>query len=522
MNRIRILCDNEDVSEYAEAPGWSNVDPGGFEAASFDFSRIVDVPLGAPVLIEENGDFLFEGRVSEVEEEHGGQPSTRVGAEGAGVILKETDHAYIYVDSDVSSGRWRGPSTARRLAIATSGLDYADGFGVVRDDFTGLPGIVLSTRGPWPGAVRNDLWYDAGPVCKVAKLYYDLQNNNHMSLSAADWILELHSSEEDTGSNLTSILTDRMTGTGAFLSDNTYAELSSFHRYLFWFHGYAVAAGTNGRVYELHLRNLRVYGPHALTLRGSDPGGLYTADIVRHAVRDAVGPDLQIFADPWGDFATPQATWNDPVATEQIVSEMATLSGFHWGTWGRITPDGKPTFVYQQRPFSPTCWLSAQEADTFKVARSLSSTYNVAKVSYNDPAAGPGVVVVTRAVEALDRRGINRVLPVNMGPGTSATATLYGQMLLELSDLIAGATGQFTMRQRIGHYTGGSKAAHALQAGRDRVAFTDLGSEFHVQRVEARADREGVSTTVELGRGAQLIEVLNARLALANMLAGAG
>src|SRR4051794_17738309 len=115
---LRVLLGTEDVSAHIdENLTWSNVDPGGFEAASFSFPSRVPVKKGSSVRIEAGLETAFEGRVEEVG--HKGQ--TTVGCIGHGARFKEERIQEIWVDRDLSA--WGEMPLNEKIRLATANID---------------------------------------------------------------------------------------------------------------------------------------------------------------------------------------------------------------------------------------------------------------------------------------------------------------------------------------------------------------------------------------------------------------
>ncbi len=118
-----------------------------------------------------------------------------------------------------------------------------------------------------------------------------------------------------------------------------------------------------------------------------------------------------------------------------------------------------------------------------------------------------------------------RTLDLDMGPGDATSAATFGAFALQLALTGARGGGSCTILDAVSLPDGGVKPACLLKAGRDRIrilGLPDSGSltaedrqdSFLVRRVEPTV-RNGVpSTRVEFDGGADLLEVLQARLAL--------
>ena len=111
--------------------------------------------------------------------------------------------------------------------------------------------------------------------------------------------------------------------------------------------------------------------------------------------------------------------------------------------------------------------------------------------------------------------------------GADAVGHDAAALLLDQTGRVAGSG---SVRGRV-QTPAGPKPALLLRAGLDRFGVPDLPSksllapednEFQVRRVETTVGREGPVTQVELGAGADLLEVLSARLESRTNLLTAG
>ncbi|MCA1572869.1 MAG: hypothetical protein LC798_21770 [Chloroflexi bacterium] len=154
--------------------------------------------------------------------------------------------------------------------------------------------------------------------------------------------------------------------------------------------------------------------------------------------------------------------------------------------------------------------------------------YDTAEIAYQDTAGSKNTQTVTIANPLAATAGVSgRVLERDMGQGEAVSATTYGQFALALALAGARGGGSGTVPQNVTLPAGGKRAACLLKAGRDRIRILDLedgGSmtapdaerqdSFLVRRVETTVKNGSPSTRVEFDGGADLLEVLDARLAL--------
>jgi hypothetical protein len=146
-------------------------------------------------------------------------------------------------------------------------------------------------------------------------------------------------------------------------------------------------------------------------------------------------------------------------------------------------------------------------------------------------------VTVTLANPQLNEAGVaTRTLLLDMGVGSAAAATTFANFALALSQNAARAAGQATLPVSVRLPGGGHKPACLIRPGADRLRITDLldagplldlgtvrRDVFRISRVETTVGKDGTpSTRVELDSGSNLLETLQARLAIAAGVVGSG
>lgn len=514
---IQVIVGRDDVSSYIDNLSWSAVDPGGFEAASMDFQRNVRIPRGTDVKINYGQSVAWEGRVNEVNRQLSAQPITQLGCQGYGARYKENGQSMVFVDRD--TGKWGSLSRAWRAANVAG--NYMQGDPTVSTDLiSGLPSVTLALITGGSAKYATTAEYDAGALNKISHVYIDTRAPNGGLV--APWAYRLYGSDYDDGStSLTTTNTDVPPQT-------EYVAMNTAVRFGVLEFRYDTAGGLSGvsdTPREYYIRNVAVYGNHGLprrgyyvttangTIVGPDPGGFYPDDIVNY-VQEAAYPLAKISAGVIESvpYVIPHLAYYAPVPWEQMIDEMAKVSGFHYGTW-----EG-PALHFRSYPGTPTCWTDAVSVDDLQINDSMDGLYNVAKVAYRDPAGSSGVATCTRTIGALDEPGITRTLFTDIGIGTSGSATAFGNLVLAISERNAATTGSFATRLPM-ICEGGDTPAFMLRPGIDRLKITDLTAdgdgqtEMIIKRVTASVNTQGVSTQVEMGRGADLIEALQSRLA---------
>lgn len=518
---FHLLIGGEDVSWLIDqGVTFSNVDPGGFEVAAFPIPK--DMPqamVGQPVRLDSSLGVAWEGRVSEVQRSLGNR--TQITCEGWGARLKETEISEIYVDRDLS--HWTSPPLQRQIVYAAqlTGLGpFSVGFTpagvtpllILESDYTFQGGSIYSEA-------PCEVWYDAGAENLIAKVYYSTQ-----ALSSG------FAGSYNEGILLASDASASVIELGNAAGSGYFAPATAY-RYAYAVHQLALPRGTTPQNVSYGWQ-LAVYGDHGLSLRGPDPGGLYTSDIVRHAISQVPTLGAGIIPDATG-YIVPHAAYYQPVTVERIVADMAKYAGCHWGTWDSldgITGKGVPRVDFRPYPNAATVSCQRADCDTLDLHETLATMYDTAQVAYTDVAGVAQAIIVQLANPYLARVGAHRTIDLQAGTMTSVAATAYGVMVLALMQQQARIAGSAVFTGPVKTAGGTPKPAFMLRSGIDRLRIGDLpGSDafgthndFSVSRVECRIGGDGIQTTVELGTGANLVETLTSRLQEAAQTVGSG
>ena len=527
---LRLFIGTEDVSFLLDdGATFSNVDPGGFEAASFPVPRDMPATIrGLPVLLTCGLSTVWEGRVSQPQRSLGSR--TLIQCEGNAARLKDLSGSMVFVDRDLT--RWGSPSYTRQAALA-SGNKQLGSSQVAADPTSNTPALIQSITDSWssPWLPINEAWYDSGPDNLIAEVHYDLTLGGGESGSDSSWneFVALSSDANLTTEEISSNLHSTSEQIGYFAPATAY-------RFALLQHINTVTnGGLPGGIYNAIWRNLAVYGNHGLTGRGSDPVGFYPSDIVGWAVSQA--PTLQAGTIQQTDASgliVPHYVQYLPVTLDTIVGDMATIQGWFWGVWESPSPltGSNPLprldFLPRPAPGAFTAFARRSDCDTLDIREDLSNQYNTAVVNYTDAAGTSQSVTVTADNPILDAAGIpTRTVIFQGGTMVAATAALFAAEALALTNTQARVAGTANF---ISPIDGGVRAAWTLRAGVDRIRFADTPAtdawgamnDYPISRVEATIGSNGITANVELGTGANLIESLQARLAAATALAGQG
>lgn len=524
---LRLLIGSEDCTFLlSDGATFSNSDPGGFEAASFQIPRDMPNTLrGQRVRIDCGLDVAWEGRVSQVQRSLGNR--TQIMCEGYKALLADDVASMVFVDRDLT--RWQDPSLTRQLAVLA--LNFSLASAQVAPDQTSLtPALAQIITDAWasPNKPLVESWYDSGPENLIGKLWYDL----YWPTSDANWNeVVLTSSDANATTTLSSgNLRSTVEVTGYFTPASAYrfALLQHFYN--------ATPGGTSGAQFTAFWKNMAVYGNHGLTGRGSDPVGFYPSDIFGWCQGQI--PGLQRGVIPLTDasgYVMAHSVYYTPVGLDQIVGDMATAQGWHWGVWASLSPltgDTRPRADFRPRPAAGqvTAFCMRQDCETLDIREDLTNQYNQAVVSYTDIAGAQQAVIVAADNPVLDQAGIPlRTLILSGGTMTAATAAVFGAQALQLTNVQDRVSGSIDIIAPIGN-PNGPMAPWMLKAGIDRLRIGDLPStdafgaynDVPINRVECSLSTSGVTASVEVGSGANLVESVQARLTAATFLSAQG
>lgn len=537
---LQVVVGDQDLTRHVQNASWSSVDPGGFEMCQISLANPVKAPrAGERITIRYGLEVAWQGRVNDPGNANSGR--TRVEAisgVGYGAGLKDGTMREIYRDIDM--GRWTPVAAQRRINIASASTTPTDA-SALTDPTTGAPALFTNFTGDWPATAlpHCEASYDAAGI-DLGSLYYAWKRNVNVGAGPDnfEWSVGLLTNELWTGANDTP---GDLQAAGP--GSNTQAAGGSGRKFAaVYFRWNTTAAGTQNFEYGIYWTTLAVYGNHGLTKRGTEPNvGFYPTDIAADALADynALSDNEQIDLGPVDTdsnaYAVPHSTYLEETPHERIIDDMLRLQlGWHWGVW---EPAGlhsdTPRLFLTKPPENATAHVARRElGDDFDAPRvRLDQLYDTAKVTYTDASGRASIVTVTVDNPLLAQAGVgSRTLTLNAGRSTSAAATTYGTFALNLAFAAARGAGSATLPSDVGTASG-RKPACLLRAGRDRLRITDMPDpgplhesdtrrydSFHVRRVETSVGPDGVpKTRVELGSGADLMEVLNARTAAATV-----
>lgn len=524
---LKVILGSDDITPYiAEGMTFSNVDPGGYEAASFQIPKDLPNTLrGMPIRIDSGLGVAWEGRVQQIQRSLGSE--TTVTGQGYGAVLTDDVAAMIFVDRDLTY--WQGPTVNRQIALVTAGYSPASGQ-IAADPVSGNPAIVLAATGPWAAGGYPDIesLYD-GQGIPIYAIYYSLDFDANATAAGISAVLAV--AQDDITTGVTYSTTYTANASGLFLAgvgeNQPYGYLIAYAP--------ATPGGSSNVVYGVYVTDLAVYGWHGLPTQGGPPNGFFPSQIVGWALEQtgSLQPGTMPQTDATG-YVIPHSVYYTPTTLAQIVGDMATAAGWHWGVWespAPLTGNALPRLDFTPRPtqgqFAAFCHRS--DCDKCDIKEDIMGMYNQVVITYTDVDGTSRAVTAQADNPVLDVTGISRTAVLNGGTMTAADAEVFGEMALDLLYNQARVSGTVEISGTIDGLSG-PMAPWMLKAGLNRLRIGDLPSvdawgalsDVPISRVETSASSKGVTTTIEVGSGGDLVETLQSRLAAAGTLAAQG
>lgn len=532
---ISLVIGGRNLTPAYSELSFSNVDPGGFEQLQVTTTDAKDIDVGDEVTARCGLSIAWHGRVNEIGAKEGeGRTVAQIAAVGYSALLTDKRMQMIYADRDLS--QWGASSRARRAATLGLGINLSDP--TVRiDPAAGLPTVELGLHLDGVQPIAESI-YDAGAGNTIASIYY-VFNATNTSAADANWRVFVAVYDDDTlavGSSSANLHSGVVGASGTF-TPATARKIG----YISFDYAAALSSGPFvDRICQFH--SLAAYGSHGLTKRGSAPEGFYPGDIASHAhTQSGAGFDT-VIGDTSG-LVVHHSVYRDPVSHEQVIADMARLMGWHWGVWepkSVIGDDaqygrGVPQLFFTAPPTAATVAVSRDQIRSLDAPRVRADRlYDTAKVAWQDSAGAHGVQTVTITNPFAVLAGVTgRTLDLDMGIGDATAAAAYGTFALNLALAGARGGGSGEIPDQVAGTDGTRRPACLLRSGRDRIRITDLPDagpwpetdanrqdSFLVRRVETTVTNGQVSTRIEFDGGADLLEVLGARLALAQATMG--
>jgi hypothetical protein len=461
--------------------------PGGYRDLSCSLLRRIDLEYPDQALFDNVRAYgpgnrtAWDGRFTQFPRSHGQGFSVTPGAVGWAAHLRDdTSFAEVYVDRDL--GRWREPGLVRRAALAA--VPYTYGAPSVAG---GTPALVLQFQGAWVSNAACEAYYEAPAGLTVGRVKFSWATNANTGTSATFGLIA-YSTDAET--SFLDASADQLAGSASGTLDYVPATARLMAMLQFSYPG---AAGGDGTQYEVHLTNLRVFGNHGLTIRGTSPDdGLYVSDMVADVV-SRTAPLLDTSGIETTDFVVPHAVFLDPTTAEAAVE---LLNGWHLWEWG-VYDDR--VFFYRPPDTERLVWEARLDEGAFLDLEgdTAEQVYNGVYVSYQDASGtrktiGPtgasadatsALLTDTSATNPVNAHGIPRrwaKLDISQ-PTNEAGAEQLGYVWLREHSL-PQRRGNLTLTGSVTHPTEGKVPAWRPRAG-DSVKITDGGVSDVARRI---------------------------------------
>lgn len=501
----------------------SSTMPGGYETCDGELPRKPGTDYGDMErlstlhLYGAGGEKAGEYRLERAPKVSGDRLAISPSAVGLQAYL-EDDKSVRAIYRDIDLSRWGSISAARRIALLAGTPWTIFDPSVAPDATSGFPAVTETIDGAFPAHALVEALYDAASV-EIGDIYYDFARaNTAIDPANANWQWSVGASDDDVLTNITTTgdLSTAGSGTGTLTADPD-------RRFAYIQFLYGAAGGTDGVQYEMHWRNLAVYGRHDLTLRGTEPdAGFWASDIVAHAVSGC--PLLSFTEGPNGtirpsSFIIPQLAFLESTTRGEIVRQATRFGLQDWAVWD----DG--TFWFHDRGAVGRRWRArispAQLAET---GPQIDRLWESIIVSYTDvdgstrTVGPPGSGADTETAELKDsdpdnpanQRGIVRRDLLQMGTATVASATEVGRRFLEEQKLL-DSSGQATLAGHVEDDRGVLHPYWKVKAG-DYISFVDASDTSYRRIVKADHSYDSRSAAIDLDSPPEGLQAVLERL----------
>lgn len=539
---LSIVIGGQDVTGLADTYTFSNVARGGFEQAQITLSRDLKISRHDEVLIFDGGSIAWHGYINSP-----GQVAkdtlARAGitALGYGTRLKTARDRFIFLDADTS--QWKDVSLTRQATLLGASFSIGSIENKI-DNATGRNGIDMQVETPFSlvnGQVVEAMYDSKG--CGIGAIYGSYKTGAQLSTADTNWSYQSYLATDDTiGSSGASTGPLRVNGTSEARWSVVTPPAVAIQYIGILELLYAIAlTGNSGVTYDLMFYNVQVVGMHGVALYDETTvqglrKSIRVTDVVNYLLDHIQDYNAhQLITDD--TFAVPHWVHYDVATYEDIINEAANFLGWVWGTWEPPSLfDSKPTFRFEAPPADITCFVSTTECDEVdEPVVSLDHCYNGCSIKYQNALGQQNYVNVYKHNPVLDAAGIpSQYLLVEAGIMGVAAAQVFGGYALKLAQASQRGGGSVTVSGAVHEPGGGSRQATLLRAGRDRIRVPELNDgsyfvsdtrsldAFQVERVETTVTGGRASTRVEFDTGADLMEVLNARIGTEKTAAGIG
>jgi hypothetical protein len=283
-------------------------------------------------------------------------------------------------------------------------------------------------------------------------------------------------------------------------------------------------AGADNTAFDIFLRNLRLFGNHGLTIRGStaQTEGFYASDIIRHAVA-AYAPLIKLAPNGFqsGDFIIPQSKFFDGTTVGAIIKDSTRFGLEDWAVWNGkllyLSPRGLNPLARRWRARIGPAKLeqTGQQAD--RLWESIVVQFN--DVDGSTKTVGPpgsGCDVESSYLKDLDpdnpanRLGMTRRDKLVMGTSTAAGAIEVGRRFLEEQKAL-DRSGRAVLVGHVEDDHGVIYPYSEVKAG-DLATFVDAADVSYRRIVKADHDDTNKSVTIDLDAPPEGLQAVLERL----------
>lgn len=523
---LSVVIGTRNVTDYVDEITFSNVDPGGFELCTISLRKGPVVVVGQRVTVYCGLSVAWDGRVNDP-----GSGNIRarlvegITAVGYGAALKDNPAQAFYTHSDLRA--WFD-SRLEGGTILTTGTSPTVVTGQ-RYPYISYPANILSINSSSAG-----IMIDTGIAGAVKYVYV----NYNRQTARGNISIGIDSSPD--GLTWTSQASTNFAASG---NGNTLtATLSPGTRYIRVVLGNVVGGNwTDAADIFIRPTVIQLFGDSTADYQVASSSVLLPTFVALDAMarcNTAAGQTV-IAKGPVDVDATnyyiQHLLYPTPTTNEQIIDDAMKSLGWHWGVWeGAGLDNPTPRLFLTAPPATPTIAVRRVDCEEFDPPKvRLDALYDSADVTYHDTAGLQGISTATLANALLAQSGIgSRKLSIDMGTGSAGAATALGNFALSLAQAAQRGGGSALVPGMV-MSGAGRRPAELIRAGRDRIRITDLPDPgplhetdtrrfdtFRVRRVETTLRDSVPQTRVEFDGGADLLEVLQARLADATQLAG--
>lgn len=505
---------------------WTSVDPGGYESCSFQVVKKDQTILpGDEIIVYDDLTICWHGLVEEPGlRREGNRETYNVAGVGYSSLLKSSAYSMIYIDRRLSE--WHDMPLQRSIGLGTAGFVPGGSFSVATGEASdGKPSLILqfeelNNNIATPRVLIVETWYDAGQGNAIASMEYDFETFDKSAgglntLTGATWNKRFGLTNAETNPTADNHLPTTGSGTNELLATTT-RRYALIHLYF-----NATSSGTGD--WKLYVEHLRIFGDHSLTKRGTSPyDGFYPSDIIKHAVTSSnFNFDQQIDESP--QYVIQQSAYPTAVTPEQIINDANGFVAWHWGVWEPVSLlSDRPTFYFKAPPVHPTVSLRYEDCEGVDLTEKYSEIYNQAEVQYNLPNGSVGRVIVERSHPRYPDARDNTLIIQAGTVGSEDAAETIGLYQLALLQDSTNSAGSLTAPIKTIEGT----PSHFIKPGLDKIKIvgfpnnlgfladvaSGIGS-YRVRRLSVTVDNSVPHTQIEFDHGADLIEVMQARLA---------